>query len=380
MKIGLVLERFDPSAGGLERWTFGFAQFLVAQGHEPHVLAFEAVADPPAPVHLLGPAGTILARARSVDAGVAALGADVVLDTGTGTAGDVFMPCTGSRRWSQRRLVATHSRLMRMRAALSPKSRAIDLSLLRLERAQVRKARHIVAVSTLVRDLLVRQHETDPARITVVPNGVEIRRFAPEVLAPLREHKRAELEVGEGVLFLGSAHNMWLKGMDTAIRALDLLAFEEQDVHLAIAGSTPDAAWSRMAEENGTRIHFLGPVEDMLPLFAAADALVHPTRWDACSLSTIEAGAAGLPAITTARNGAAELIRDGETGFVLDDPEDVGALAGRMRLLLDPGLRARMGNAARRASRGQDVAVNFERVLAILAANSRAGNAPAVWP
>ncbi len=377
MKVGLVLERFDPTAGGLERWTFGFAQFLAAQGHDPHVLAFDAVPDPPAPVHRLQPARTTLARARSAAAGVDALGADVVLDTGTGTGGDVFMPCTGSRRWSQQRLVATHKTLMRLRAALSPRSRALDLALAVLERQQVRRARHIVAVSMLVRDLLLRQHKIEPSRISVVPNGVDTARFAPERLAPLRERMRAELGVGDGVLFLGSAHNMWLKGMDTAIRALDLLVFEEADVHLAIAGSTPDETWIRMAAESGSRIRFLGPVDDIAPLFAAADALVHPTRWDACSLSTIEAGAAGLPAITTVRNGASELIQDGETGFVLTDPDDVGALAERMRRLLDPALRQRMGAAAREASRGHDVQANYAAVLAILAANSRGRSAGA---
>jgi UDP-glucose:(heptosyl)LPS alpha-1,3-glucosyltransferase len=153
--------------------------------------------------------------------------------------------------------------------------------------------------------------------------------------------------------------------------------FEEADVHLAIAGSAPDAEWIRLAAESGERIRFLGPIDDMAPLFAAADALVHPTRWDACSLSTIEAGAAGLPVITTAKNGAAELIRDGETGFVLADPEDVAMLAERMRRLLDPALRRRMGAAAREASQGHDVRANHEAVLSVLLANRRARNAGA---
>lgn len=371
MKVGLVLDRFDPAAGGLERWVFGFAQFLVERGHAPHVLAFDAVAEPPVPVHLLARAGSVLARARSAAAGVAALGADVVLDTGTGWSGDVFMPCTGSRQWSQRRLVGTEGRLRRVRAAVSPRSLALDVSLGTLERQQMRRARHVIAVSTLVRDLLARQHRAVGA-ISVVPNGVDVGRFAPERLAGLREAARARLGVGQGsVLFLGSAHNMRLKGMDNAIRALDLLVFEEADVHLAIAGSAPDEGWLRLAAESGERIRFLGPVDDMAEMFAAADALVHPTRWDACSLSTIEAGAAGLPVITTACNGAAELIVEEETGFLLMDPEDVGGLAERMRRLLDPAVRARMGAAARTASARHDVVANYEAVLGILETNRR---------
>ncbi len=219
-----------------------------------------------------------------------------------------------------------------------------------------------------------------PLEITVVPNGAETARLAPEVLGKLRPPERARLGVGTGTVFLGSAHNMRLKGMDTAIRALLRLRAEGADVHLLIAGAAPDAAWTRLAAPAEGRVRFLGLVDDMARLFAAADALVHPTRWDACSLSTIEAGAAGLPAITTVRNGAAELIEERVTGFVLPDPEDDAALAERMRRLLDPAVRRRMGEAARAASRGHDVRANYEAVLAVLRANRRAHSGPGAGP
>ena len=355
MKIGLVLDRFDPAAGGLERWTEGLARFLLSHGCAPHVLAFEAMADPAVPVHLLPPARGVLGRARAAAAAVAALKADIVLDTGTGWSGDVFMPCTGSRQWSQRRLVATHPPLMRLRAALSPRSIALDWALGRLEREQVRRARHVIAVSALVRDMLVRRH--GPLPVSVVPNGVATARFAD--LAPLRAAARAALGVRDEVLFLGSAHNPWLKGMDVAIRAVA----RTEGAVLAIAGSAGDARLQRLAAPG--QVRFLGAVADMTPVFAAADALVHPTRWDACSLSTIEAGAAGLPVITTARNGAAALITEGVTGFVLQDPEDVVGLSLRMSWLMDAGRRERMGHAARSASAGHDVAVSYASVLDI---------------
>jgi len=322
-------------------------------------------------VHLLEPRRGLLARARAVEARLAELRLDVVLDTGTSCSGDVFLPCTGSRRLSQRQLVATHSKLRRLRAALSPRSRWLDWSMGWLEREQVRRARRVIAVSARVRDLLCRQHGMARERVVVIPNGVDTSRFAPERMAALRPAARARLGVGDATVFLGSAHNLPLKGMDTAIRALP------EGVVLLIAGGVPDAAWQRLAASKSGRVRFLGSVIDMAPLFAAADVLVHPTRWDACSLSTIEAGAAGMPAITTTRNGAAELIRDGETGFILPDPEDIAALAERMRRLLDPALRARMGAAARAASAAHDVRANYRAVEAVLAANSRDCNAPA---
>jgi len=371
MMVALVLDIFDGAGGGLERWTTGFAQFLHRRGHDVHVVAFGGATDLPIRLHVLAPERGLLARAISAETFLAGLKADAVLDTGTCRAGDVFMPCTGSRQWSQRRLVATHAPLMRLRAALSPKSRHLDWTMRRIERQQVQRARHVIAVSSPVGSLLRNQHAIAPDRMSVIPNGVDTARFGHERLALMRPAARTKLGVQGSTVFLGSAHNLFLKGMDTAIRALRVLVHGGADAVLAIAGGVPGKVWHALSAGLGERVMFLGPVDDMTPLFAAADALVHPTRWDACSLSTIEAGAAGLPVITTSRNGAAELIRNDETGFILADPEDVPALADRMGRLLDPSLRARMGGAARVASYGHDVRANYTAVEAVLLANSR---------
>lgn len=377
MRVGLVLDDFDAARGGLARWLIGFARHLRDEGHEVHVVAFGGLAENDVALHLLPPLGNLLARARAVEVCLAGLGLDAVLDTGTGWSGDVFLPCTGSRRWSQARLVATEGKLRRLRSALSPRSRLLAWEMARLEREQVRRARSIVAVSSLVRALLERQHRIAQGRMSVVVNGVDTAQFAPECIAGLRAKARRDLELGSATVFLGSAHNMPLKGMDLALRALAVLRREGRDVRLLLAGAQPDRIWLERAAPVRDRVRFLGLVEDMAPLFAAADVLVHPTRWDACSLSTIEAGAAGLPVITTVHNGAAELIRDGVSGFVLPDPEDVPALANAMRRLLSPPLRARMGQAALAASASHDVQANFAAVAGILVANNRAGNAPA---
>ena len=89
-------------------------------------------------------------------------------------------------------------------------------------------------------------------------------------------------------------------------------------------------------------------VSDIRPYYAAADVYVHPTWYDPCSLTVIEALACGLPVITTSFNGASELLTQGENGFVIPDPADPLALAEKMTVLLDPALRSAMGASARR--------------------------------
>jgi glycosyltransferase involved in cell wall biosynthesis len=217
--------------------------------------------------------------------------------------------------------------------------------------------------------LLAERHGIPADRITVIPNGVDTQRFAPERLAELAQPARRALGIGDGPLFLGVAHNLPLKGVDTTLRALAVLRHEGADATLAVAGGTADAFWTGLATRLGVRdrVHFLGPVADMASLYAAADVLVHPTRWDACCLATIEGLAAGLPVITTAMDGASELIASGQSGFVLPDPEDVAALAAHMRHLLRPGTRSGIGAAAREVALRHDSRDNFRAVETVLA-------------
>ena len=375
MRIALVIDSFDPLHGGLAQWTAEFAGYLVEQGHEVEVVAFEAAAGhglAGAAIHLLPSAAGELARARAVARHFAARPAaarpDVVHDTGTSWSGDVFHPQTGSRLLSLRQEVASFGPLRRLRGTVSPKMIWRRHRMVRLERLQAVQALRIVAVSRQVRDLLAGRHGVSHARITVVPNGVNTAHFARERLAPLREEARRALGAEPGcTLFLAAAYNPHLKGLARTLRALGRLAASGAQVKLVVAGPQADAHWLRLVEAEGLagRVAMLGPVAAMDRLFAAADAFVHPTRWDACSRATLEAMAAGLPTITTAADGASELMEDGRTAFIL--PRGCAdALAERMRALLDPLLRARLGAAAAAAVARCSQVANFRGVEAVL--------------
>ena len=370
MKVALVVDRFDALAGGLEKWTVQFAGFLIGRGHEVHVVTFEAATDLPVTLHLLSSSPTLVARATAIEHCLEALQADVVHDSGAGWSADVFHPQTGSRLRSLEHEIAAHSRLRRLKAAISPRTQLRRHRMAAMERRQLRRARRVVAVSARIRDYLAADFGVDPAQIDVIRNGVDTAYFDPSRIGQFRTGRRDGLGVADTTaLCLCSAHNLRLKGVDTAIRAVAQIRRSGCDIHLAVAGGVPDAEWRALAAASGgsDTVTFLGQVDDMRPVFAASDIYVHPTRWDACSLSTIEAAAAGLPVITTAINGAAELIDDGITGFVLADPDDVTSLSVRLRALLDPGLRRRIGNAALAASKQHDLDTNLAAVEAVLA-------------
>jgi UDP-glucose:(heptosyl)LPS alpha-1,3-glucosyltransferase len=75
--------------------------------------------------------------------------------------------------------------------------------------------------------------------------------------------------------------------------------------------------------------------------------------------------ACGLPVITTSANGAAEIVEEGESGFVQKDPRSFDELAGLMRRSLEPGMLRRMGEAAQRISLGFTPLKNMEQTLAV---------------
>jgi UDP-glucose:(heptosyl)LPS alpha-1,3-glucosyltransferase len=117
------------------------------------------------------------------------------------------------------------------------------------------------------------------------------------------------------------------------------------------------------------RVRFVGGVSDVRPFLAAADAFVLPTLYDPFPNAALEAMAAGLPVVTSTKCGAAEVVREGESGFVRD-ALDIGGLADCLDRL-DPATARRMGEAAREAvspltpeAMGREYLALYERLLA----------------
>ncbi|MFL6298791.1 MAG: glycosyltransferase family 4 protein [Actinomycetes bacterium] len=188
-----------------------------------------------------------------------------------------------------------------------------------------------------------------PARTEVIYGGADPRRFAPQ---PGGDR--------DGVLFVGrlTPH----KGVDRLIRALPARA------GLRIAGSgghdprPPERDYPdllrRLAE--GRDVRFLGPAseEDLPGLYRRAAVLAMPSVDRTCygrpvpvsellGLTALEAMASGTPVVASRIGGLAEVVVDGETGFLVE-PGDLAALHDRLALLVsDRRLAARLGANAR---------------------------------
>jgi glycosyltransferase involved in cell wall biosynthesis len=122
-----------------------------------------------------------------------------------------------------------------------------------------------------------------------------------------------------------------------------------------VVGEGPDRdAVAQAIHDRGLadRVELTGTREDVAQILARADVFVLSSRSEGMPMSALEAMAAGLPVVATAVGGVPELVVDGETGFLVP-PGDAPALSRALdRILGDPDLRRRLGEAGRQRAGG----------------------------
>ncbi|MGW4894920.1 glycosyltransferase [Kitasatospora sp. NPDC004240] len=198
-------------------------------------------------------------------------------------------------------------------------------------------------------------------RSRVVGNGVDLSRFAgdPVDRARSRARIRTELGVGEHELLVGGVgRRVAGKGIGEYAEAARALAGKGRFVWIGPDGPAdpddpdgpdkPDAYGAYGAEFGaGSGVEFLGSRADMPAVYAALDVFVLPSHWEGFSRSAMEAAAGGLPMVLSDIRGCREIGGHGEH-LLLAPPGDARALTCALdRLLTEPGLRERLGAAAR---------------------------------
>jgi len=229
------------------------------------------------------------------------------------------------------------------------------------EREIMSFADRLIAANPLEKAQMIWLYGADPAKIDVIPCGVDLKLFHP---IP-RDEAKAYLEMPQDhtmVLFVGRIEP--LKGIDVLIEAMALLLKDKDElsdkVCLCIIGGDPDAdadtlnreisRLQRMRETLGIAnvVTFLGKrTQDTLPYhYSAAEVCVVPSHYESFGMVALEAMACGTPVIASKVGGLTFTVRDGRTGFLVpsDDPR---ALADQLSLLLTDGnLRRTMGQQA----------------------------------
>jgi len=340
LRIALLTRRFDPSGGGTERDLMVTAACLREAGHEITIYADEVRGSSPGlTVRRIG--GPRLGRALGLirfGLGAAAAarrdGANLVVSFARAADADVLRSGGGAhasyvraaRRWRG----AAGAAAMR----ISPYHRA-QIFIERRAFAS-RRLKKVIAVSNFVRDDLVREFRLAPGIAVTLYNGVDLDRFRPARDLRIRDEVRDRLGIPRSamlVIFVGNGFAR--KGLGYLIDAWPALGAKP---HLLVVGSDrAEHAYRRRAGALGVgdRVIFAGPQPDVERLYQAADAFAMPSLFEPFGNTVMEAMASGLPVLSSAHSGVAEVLPPEMNPFIVEKPDDSGEIALRLAALLD---------------------------------------------
>jgi glycosyltransferase involved in cell wall biosynthesis len=222
------------------------------------------------------------------------------------------------------------------------------------------KGVRVIVASRFIADLVRKQHGVAEERLRLIPRGIDAAVFDPPAVGSTRVARLAaawKVTQGTEVVLLPARLSRW-KGQDILIAALQRLA--RPGLRCVLLGDEAgregySETLRELASKAGVRAQlvFAGHCDDVPAALLLAKVVVSPsTQPEAFGRAVIEAQAMARLVIATNHGGAAETVRDGETGLLVP-PGDAGALAeaiGRALDMPEPARRA-IGLRARRAVR-----------------------------
>jgi glycogen synthase len=365
--------------GGIGRYVHQLARAIAAQGHDVHVLAQDASghtidfeegvwvhripdlpADSPALADGTRPPAAIWARAAAVLAEVDRIAArrhvDVVVAPIWDAEGIAVLE-------DRRHLLVTSLHTPFALWLQSERDRAADpvfmsefgRPLLAVERRLLDASRGILANSRAIMEEVAAAYGVavaESARVVVVPHGLEDWASLPSTPPP---------EIAEGMLRLLFVGRLELrKGIDVLLRVARRLLRSQPNLHLDLVGDDSitgpdDLTWRESFEADPETapfracVTFHGKVseEALRGFYRSCDIFVAPSRFESFGLTLLEAMTFGKPVVGCRAGGMVEVVADGVSGL-LAEPGDADSLEACVKQLVsDPGLRERMGAAAR---------------------------------
>jgi UDP-glucose:(heptosyl)LPS alpha-1,3-glucosyltransferase len=346
MRFAIGLREFSKKKGGAERFLVDLCKRMATEGHEVHVYA-EHHDEENSEIHF-HPIKTI-SFPKSLQLLSFAMRAtkemengkyDITFGVGNTLRADVLQPHGGVHwAWFWRSLRAYDNPILWMikflGRVLSPKQWVSGW----VEDAPYKRGSFpkFIAISDMVKQDMIKWYRVPAERIAVVYNGVDTEHFHPRN-RQYREEIRRRHGVGDEWVVLFVSNNFRMKGLGFLIRALaKLKKASHPSFKLLVLGRDHQDSYLRLARGKGVseEVIFVGSTDEPEKYYGASDLLVHPTFYDACSLTVLEALASGLPVITTYSNGASGIITQGQEGLVISDPRDDQILAERILFFLD---------------------------------------------
>jgi UDP-glucose:(heptosyl)LPS alpha-1,3-glucosyltransferase len=273
------------------------------------------------------------------------------------------------RQWLEYRLQKA-SRLARSKVRANPYHRYVC----KVERNLFEhpRLRAVVCNSRMVQADVARHFRVAGEKLHVIYNGVDLEHFHPRHRVALRAQARSTLGCADqDILFAFVGSGFERKGLGAAIDAL--AGAGDARMRLVVAGRDRDSARfdaQARAAGVGERVKLLGGVDDVRPLYAAADCFILPTLYDPFPNAALEALAMGVPVIVSRRCGAAELVRAGENGWICE-PQDATGLSAMLAAAATGAQDEKMLAAARVSAEGFGIDEMARKLTGLYAALGR---------
>lgn len=220
-------------------------------------------------------------------------------------------------------------------------------------RRALRRATAVLAVAHSVADELLRLRMTVPEKLTVVTNGLDLKKYDLNAAQRATVRDRVRTEFGfpaDAIVLINASRFDPVKNWPAFLRAVERARAASDHVQALAVGDGPLLGKMRsLAAELGLggSVVFPGFRRDALELMSAADVLLFPSLAEGDSNTVKEAMACGLAVVAFAAGDTARAVRDGQDGFVVP-VGDEAALQDRLcRVVADAALRRGLAESAR---------------------------------
>ena len=350
MKVAIIIERYDISLGGAEWLVYELASALSQFGVDVEILAAQGDSNA-ANVRFICPDGhnkriSLASFARLISNYIERNQYDIIHSVIPLSFADLYQPPGGSFAEAIIRNAASYSnKLVSFYKQATAFTNWRRTEMLRAEKKLCGDPNGpvIAALSNYVKDQFVNHYNLESERIALVPNGVKVDNpVDAESVKKLKTRIFRKLAIKKNidpVFLLFGANNFRLKGLNVLMEALKLLDKSQtpRPPYLIVAGGGKVNKFRLMAEKLGLdkKIVFLGHLPNIQNAMSMSDVAVLPTFYDPCSRYILEALSAFKPVITTRYNGASDFFADNRHGKVIDNPENIKALAEAIHYFTD---------------------------------------------
>lgn len=207
-----------------------------------------------------------------------------------------------------------------------------------IEKNGIQNADRVIAVSSEMKEDILRSYNLDPDRVAVVHNGIDLDKYQP---TPERSYLGQQGIDYPYLLFVGRISRQ--KGILQLIEAMSHLT--DLDLHLVICASSPDtpelAAEVKKQVAANHRIYWINEMlapEKVIQLYSHAQAFICPSIYEPFGIINLEAMACQAPVVASRVGGIKEVVLDEETGLLVNPDRPAELAAAIRKLVTNPDL------------------------------------------